>query len=540
MSSDASTLPLRDAHAGSPRVRRRSLRGRVGAFADAGEHAWVGAACLVVLVACSVFVVLIAANRPSILSATSHAGYFPHWMTGPLGGLLPWLTRSSTTLKYLFSGAIVAMYVAYVAGLRYVPRLRARWAIAAVVAVHAIFLLSPPLALTDIFNYVNYGRMEVVHGLNPYTSIPILEPHNDPSFDLSNWHQLLSPYGPLFTMITFVVVPLGVAASFWVLKALLALASLGTLALVWRCARLLGRDPVAAIVLVGLNPIVLVWGLGGDHNDFLMVFFIVLGFYLLLRARERDRTAGDRTAGGRAIAPGGRVAAAAGHVTAAPQSRRATLLGWLAPLSAPEIGAGVAFITATAIKASGGVLLPVVLAGLLRTPRRLLQVLLGMVGAGVVIAVASVIAFGLHIPDLSTQSSLVTNVSVPNLIGLAIGAGGETEALHSVLTAALLVSVLLCCVQAWRRGAAVTASGWSSVALLVTLSWVLPWYVLWVLPMAALSRSRRLRATALALGVYLIVAWAPASGFLWNAIGFHPEKTPLGRQHQRIVRELLN
>jgi hypothetical protein len=547
MSSDASTLPLRDAHVGSPRVRRRSLLGRVGAFAGAGEHAWVGAACLVVLVACSVFVVLIAANRPSVLSATSHTGYFPHWMTGPLGGLLPWLTRSSTTLKYLFSGAIVAMYVSYVAGLRYVPRLRARWAIAAVVAVHAIFLLSPPLALTDIFNYVNYGRMEVVHGLNPYTSIPILEPHNDPSFDLSNWHQLLSPYGPLFTMITFVVVPLGVAASFWVLKALLALASLGTLALVWRCARLLGRDPVTAIVLVGLNPIVLVWGLGGDHNDFLMVFFIVLGFYLLLLARERDRIAEAR-----AITPAREVATVAGHATAAghatvtghpaaaPTSRRATLLGWLAPLSAPEIGAGVAFITATAIKASGGVLLPVVVAGLLRTPRRLVQVLLGMAGAGVVIAVASVIAFGLHIPDLSTQSSLVTNVSVPNLIGLAIGAGGETEALHSVLTAVLLVSVLLCCVQAWRRGAAVTASGWSSVALLVTLSWVLPWYVLWVLPMAALSRSRRLRATALALGVYLIIAWAPASGFLWNAIGFHPEKTPLGRQHQRIVKELLN
>jgi hypothetical protein len=541
MSSDASTLPLRDAQVGSTLVRRRSLLGRVRAFAGVGERAWVGAACLVVLVACSAFVVLIAANRPSILAATSHAGYFPHWMTGPVGGLLPWLTRSSTTLKYLFSGAIVAMYVSYVAGLRFVPRMRARWAIAAVVAVHAIFLLSPPLALTDIFNYVNYGRMEVVHGLNPYTSIPILEPHNDPSFDLSNWHQLLSPYGPLFTMITFVVVPLGVAASFWVLKALLAVASLATLALVWRCARLLGRDPVTAIVLVGLNPIVLVWGLGGDHNDFLMVLFIVLGFYLLLRARE-----GDRVAAAQATAPSGRVAAGAErsaapeHPPAARGSLREMVLGWLLPLSAPEIGAGVAFITATAIKASGGVLLPVVLAGLLRTPRRLVQVLIGMAGAGLVIAVASVIAFGLHIPDLSTQSSLVTNVSVPNLIGLAIGAGGETQALHSVLTAVLVVSVLLCCVQAWRRGAAVTASGWASVALLVTLSWVLPWYVLWILPMAALSRSRRLRATALALGVYLIVAWAPASGFLWNAIGFHPEKTSLGRQHQRIVKELLN
>jgi hypothetical protein len=86
----------------------------------------------------------------------------------------------------------------------------------------------------------------------------------------------------------------------------------------------------------------------------------------------------------------------------------------------------------------------------------------------------------------------------------------------------------------------ITACGWASVALLVTLSWVLPWYVLWILPLAAISASRRLRVTSMVLGVYLIVAWAPASGLLWNAIGFHPEKTSLGRLHQRYVRELLN
>jgi hypothetical protein len=42
------------------------------------------------------------------------------------------------------------------------------------------------------------------------------------------------------------------------------------------------------------------------------------------------------------------------------------------------------------------------------------------------------------------------------------------------------------------------------------------------------------------LGVYLIIAWAPASGLLWTEIGFHPEKTSLGRLHQRYVKELLN
>jgi hypothetical protein len=547
MSSDASTLPLRDAPAGSPTIKRGLLRGRAGSLTRLREREWRGAVCLAVIVLCSLLVVLVAANRPSILSATSHANFFPHWMTGPLGGLLPGLTRSSVKLKYLFSGAIVAMYVSYVAGLTYVPRLRSRWAIATVIAVHVIFFLSPPLALTDIFNYVNYGRMEAVHHLNPYTTIPILEPHNDPSYDLSNWHQLLSPYGPLFTIFTFVVVPLGVAASFWVLKGCLALASLATIWLVWKCAKLLGRDPVKAIVLVGLNPIVLVWGLGGDHNDFLMVFLVVLGFYLLLRARQRDHEAlgedgVDPVDGPFATAPPPVLPAslAAARAVVAEVPLRTRLREWLLPLSWPEIGAGAAFVAAVAVKASGAVLIPVLLAALLRMPRRLAQVLLGMAVTTAAIAVASLIAFGLHVPDLSTQSRLVTSVSVPNLIGLGLGQGGETDWLHTLLSAALIIAVALCCVQAWRRRSAITASGWASVALLVTLSWVLPWYVLWVLPMAALSSSRRLRVTALVLGAYLIIAWAPASGQLWNAIHFHPEKTSLGRLHQRYVKELLN
>jgi hypothetical protein len=415
------------------------------------------------------------------------------------------------------------MYASYVGGLTYIPRLGARWVIGSIVAVHAIFLLSPPLALTDVFNYINYARMEVVHDLNPYTTIPILEPHSDPSFALSNWHQLLSPYGPLFTLMTFAAVPLGVAGAFWAIKGVLALASLATIWLVWQCARLLDRDPVAAIVLVGLNPIVLVWGLGGDHNDFLMMFFAVLGFYLLLYGAKRKH-------------PGG-----------------------------AEVGAGAAFIMAAAIKASAGVLLPVVLAGMLRTPRRLGPVVLGMAGALVVIGAASLTAFGLHVPDLSTQGSLVTNESVPNLIGLAIGTGGETETLRLVMSGVLVASLFLCGLQAWRRPVAeqlaragrsqagdalgspggpadrlLTAAGWANVALLVTLSWVLPWYVLWVLPFAALSSSRRLRVGALVLGVYLVISWAPASTLLWSKIGFYPEKTPLGRLHQRYVKELLN
>ena len=523
MSTDATTLPLRDSLPGEPDLAERpkpsSPRGRLrrASRPDAATHARrqtaIGVGILTSIVLCVALIVLAAADRPSILSAPTHVGFFPRWLAGPLGGLWPSLTRSPQALKSLFTGAMLAMYVAYLAGLKYVPRLRARWAIATVVAVHVILFMSPPLALTDVFNYINYGRMGVVDHLNPYTTVPVFEPHSDPSFDLSNWHGLLSPYGPLFTLITYAVVPLGMAASLWTLKGLLMAASLGTLLLVWKCARLLDRDPVQAIVLVGLNPIVLVWGLGGAHNDFLTVLMIVLGFYLLLRARAAGAASGAE--------------------------RGAGVRSWLAPLAPLELGAGAALVSAMSLKASAGIVIPAVLASLLATPRRLVQVVLGMVGAGLVLGACSLLAFGPHLPDLGTQGRLVISVSLPNLLGLALGQGGETGTLQMLFSIVLVASVVGSGVLAWRRRDFLTASGWVTIALLVTLSWVLPWYVLWVLPMAALSSSRRLRGTALALGAYLILTWMPLATAMDSSLGFYPSKTPLGQLHQRYVRELL-
>jgi hypothetical protein len=526
MSSDATTLPLRDPLLGEPKVvgrrrlvapeRRASREHDLPASRPERRQTAIAAAVLAIIVLCAAVIVLGAADRPSFLSAPSHVGYFPHWLAGPLGGLWPGFTRSPQVLKALFTGAMVVMYGAYLVGLKYVPLLRARWAIATVVAAHAILLLSPPLALTDVFNYINYGRMGVVDHLNPYTTIPVFEPHNSVSFDLSNWHNLLSPYGPTFTLITYAIVPLGVAGSLWSLKLLMVAASLATILLVWKCARLLGRDPVHAIVLVGLNPIVLLWGLGGAHNDFITVFFIVLGFYLLLRGGVEGVVAGAR---GESAAPA---------------------RAWIAGLAPLDLGAGAALVTATSLKASAGILIPVVLAGLLRTPRRLLAVILGMVLAGVVLGAASLLAFGPHLPDLGTQGRLVISVSLPNLLGLALGQGGETDTLRTLLSVALMASVLASGVLAWRWRDSLTASGWATIALLMTLAWVLPWYILWVLPLAALTRSRKLQVAALALGAYLILTWMPLATAMDSALGFHPSKTPLGELHQRYVKELLN
>jgi hypothetical protein len=277
---------------------------------------------------------------------------------------------------------------------------------------------------------------------------------------------------------------------------------------------------------VGLNPVVLIWGLGGDHNDSFAIFFVVLGFYLLLRAR--------------AASPPG-AAELSGLVRKGdPRPRlRGLTLPRPAPAASLDIAAGAAFVVATGLKASAGIAIPIVLASLLGSPRRLLAVISGVVLTGALVAVASVSAFGLHFPDLALQTSLVTDLSVPNLLGLALGQGGETGVLHGVLTAALVCSLIAACVWAWRTREALTACGWAMLATLMTLSWMLPWYVIWVLPLAALAGSRRLRTASLVLGAYLILAWMPATGEVLNALHLHPGKTVVGREHSRAVNALL-
>ena len=85
---------------------------------------------------------------------------------------------------------------------------------------------------------------------------------------------------------TYAIAPLGVPAMLWSLKTLVGLAGLGCVALVWKGARLQGRDPLAPALLVGLNPVWLVLTVGGAHNDLLMELFAVGGIVVWLTGRQ--------------------------------------------------------------------------------------------------------------------------------------------------------------------------------------------------------------------------------------------------------------
>jgi hypothetical protein len=45
----------------------------------------------------------------------------------------------------------------------------------------------------------------------------------------------------------------------------------------------------------------------------------------------------------------------------------------------------------------------------------------------------------------------------------------------------------------------ITGAGWATVALLISSGGLLPWYVGWLVPLAALSSDRRLQITTIGL-----------------------------------------
>jgi hypothetical protein len=62
---------------------------------------------------------------------------------------------------------------------------------------------------------------------------------------------------------------------------------------------------------------------------------------------------------------------------------------------------------------------------------------------------------------------------------------------------------------AWRGGDWVRAAAWAGLGLLVATAWLLPWYVIWALPLAAISRDRILQLLVLALTAFQLRARMP-------------------------------
>jgi hypothetical protein len=66
----------------------------------------------------------------------------------------------------------------------------------------------------------------------------------------------------------------------------------------------------------------------------------------------------------------------------------------------------------------------------------------------------------------------------------------------------------------------------------------MPWYVVWLLPLAALGSSVRLRKLAVALTVYLVLVFMPAVNTYANDHNITLLHTPAGRASSSLQYKL--
>ena len=173
----------------------------------------------------------------------------------------------------------------------------------------------------------------------------------------------------------------------------------------------------------------------------------------------------------------------------------------------------------TALLVSAGLVLPFLFLG----ARRKAAVVAGAVGAAVATIAISFAVFGLDAFDALTligqNQERTSRWSLPQRtadgIGSLVGASPDTVVhfTRAAFALAFIGVLLLLLHRVWQapHGSAywVTAAGWATLALLLASAWLVPWYAIWLLPLAALSQSRRLFAASLALTAYMLVIAVP-------------------------------
>jgi hypothetical protein len=141
--------------------------------------------------------------------------------------------------------------------------------------------------------------------------------------------------------------------------------------------------------------------------------------------------------------------------------------------------------------------------------RRRVSAVLGAVvalGGGLLIAY---LAFGVHGMDivaaLNRDSAYVSTDSFATEIAHLLGKPGVYPTDHVILKGILVLIGIYLLWRTWRGYDWVAASGWALLAITVTSTWLLAWYLIWPLPIAAVSRDRRLLWATLALEALFIV-----------------------------------
>jgi alpha-1,6-mannosyltransferase len=332
-------------------------------------------------------------------------------------------------------------------------------------------LVTPPIFSRDVYSYLAVGSM-AVHGFNPYDSGPydVLGDNDVFSHQVdARWQHTPTPYGPAYLLIARGIVAVTGQHLIGAILLQRLVELVGVALIIWALPRLARRcriDPVTALWLGALNPLVLFHLVAGGHNEALMLGAMLAG---LVVALERS---------------------------------------WVA---------GVAIITVgVAIKATAAMALPflVIILALGRSSGWRDLVRQAVMAAAVALGTFAIISWiagygfgwisGLGAPGtVRSFLSISTSMGVgAGFIGQLLGLGDHGAAAISVMqpvgtVAGALVAVFIMW-QCWRgRLEPILGLGLALGAFVLLGPVIQPWYLLWAtLPLAAATADRRFRLTA--------------------------------------------
>ena len=438
-------------------------------------------------------------------------------------------------------------------------------------ALGVTLVLLPSLPSDDVFSYILYGRIGVVHHANPLIAAPSAFPH-DPFLTLVFWQGVPSVYGPAWLLIsggvTLIAEGLGGGLATYVVlfKLLGLLAHLANAALIWVIlGRLAPSRRLLGTLLYAWNPLCLLEFCASAHNDVVMLTFALLGVYCLARAVEVSTIMSSTTpsTGTSSTTPStvrGRGEAGRGLLLRARlaqfTSRHACLL-W-------EVGAVACFGLSIATKYMLLALLPLYLAlvwwrGRNRGEewRRAAWALVWRVGLALAVVAVTALPFwagprtlGAIVyspPAQQLDNSLLEAVSWPlRALAVALGVprGMAAVWVENGLKLLGLAGFAVVWLAQFRRARTldgmIDAWVWTLFGYVVIASgWFWPWYVTWVVALVALLPWGTLSVAVLLLAggaatlyAFLPLYAAPVYGFR-ALLAFGPALVYLGWRWRR-------
>jgi len=201
---------------------------------------------------------------------------------------------SSTQLQIAFFILLVFMLAAY-AWAVFIFRRREDKGLFSILSLTTLlcFLMTviPPLVSKDVYSNIFYAKIAARYGSNPY----IITPQRFASDQLMayvslNWKNTAIVYGPLHTYLSIflnLAAGHGITANIYVFKGAMAVFHLINTLLVWGILAHLapGRQRFGTM-LYAWNPLALIIGVGGGHNDLMMMAFVLAALFFLVRGKK--------------------------------------------------------------------------------------------------------------------------------------------------------------------------------------------------------------------------------------------------------------